>query len=256
MPLFSIITTSLNSEKTIEDTIKSVISQTCDDYEYFIIDSLSKDRTIDIVKKYSSRISKIISEKDNGIYDGMNRGLSSANGDFIIFLNSDDVFYNNKVLENIKNFINNYQDVDIFYGNIIYSSENNLNKILRVWMSKDLDKSDFRKSYCPPHPAFIAKLYLYKKYGLFDTSYKISSDYDLMFRFMYINNLKSKFINLTITKMRYGGISNSSLKNIFNQNMEIIDIHKKYKVKFNYLIFFLNKILSRMIQLINKPPVI
>ncbi|MEM5831420.1 MAG: glycosyltransferase family 2 protein, partial [Candidatus Aenigmatarchaeota archaeon] len=111
----SIITPSFNSEKTIEETIKSVLSQTYNDIEYLIIDGGSRDRTLEIVDKYKDKISKIVSEPDKGIYDGMNKGIKLATGEIVGILNSDDLYFDESVIENVMKAFKENQ-IDCLWG--------------------------------------------------------------------------------------------------------------------------------------------
>jgi len=133
----SIVTVCYNSEKTIEDTIKSVISQTYFPFvEYIIIDGLSHDRTIEIITKYSEHLNLVVSERDMGIYDAMNKGINAANGDVIGILNSDDLYFDQGVLEEVAKAFDQDQNLDFLYGDIVYVKQFDTSKIVRKWISK------------------------------------------------------------------------------------------------------------------------
>lgn len=215
----SIITITYNSEKTIADTIKSVLVQTYKNIEYIIIDGKSSDKTLKIINKYKKKKFKIISEKDYGIYDALNKGISLATGDIIGFLHSDDVFYDKQVLFNIAKTFENY-NIDSLYGDLLYVNAQNTNKIIRYWKSKDFNKSSFKAGWMPAHPTFYVKKEIYKKYGNFNINLKISADYELMLRFLYKNTISTKYLPLILVKMRMGGTSNVNLKNRLIANQE------------------------------------
>ena len=118
LPTVSIITASLNSEKHIEDTIRSVLSQTYRHIEYILVDGNSTDDTMSIVNNYRANINKIISEQDNGIYDAFNKGIIASKGDVILFLNSDDSLYDNKVIEKIAGIFHRNPEYKCVYGNV------------------------------------------------------------------------------------------------------------------------------------------
>jgi glycosyltransferase involved in cell wall biosynthesis len=215
----SIITIAYNSASTIEDTIKSVVNQDYPNVEYIIVDGASKDDTLKIVQKYKDKIAKVISEKDKGIYDAMNKGVKLATGDVIGMLNSDDLLADTSILSKIaKAFENN--NIDATYGDLTYVDRDNVEKITRKWLAKNYKKGDFLKGWMPPHPTFYLKNELYQKHGLYRTDLSTAADYELMLRMIHKNEIKVHYINEIIVKMRVGGESNVSLKNriIANKN--------------------------------------
>jgi glycosyltransferase involved in cell wall biosynthesis len=156
----SIVTVAYNSQQHIEDTIKSVLSQSYNKIEYIIIDGASKDNTINIVNKYKDKISCIISEPDKGIYDAMNKGIDNATGDIIGFLNSDDIFYDNEVVANIVNGFD--EKTDCIIANIAFVKSSDLNSITRKYSSNKFKPYWFRFGHMPPHPSFYARNTVYK----------------------------------------------------------------------------------------------
>jgi glycosyltransferase involved in cell wall biosynthesis len=243
----SIITASYNSEKTINDTINSVLSQTYKNIEYIIIDGNSSDKTKDIVSCYLDKI-KFISEPDHGIYDAINKGINLATGDIVGILNSDDFFPNNEIIDIIATtFINNYKQIDLLFGDIAFV--NNDNKITRSYSAKNFTNSLFKFGMMPPHPSVYIKREVYLQYGLYITSYKIAADFELLLRYLLINNLKYKYINLIVVYMRFGGVSNSSFKNRLLLNNEILKACKNNKIATNYL-FIYSKYFKRILEYI------
>ena len=218
-PKISIITVSYNSEKTIEDTIQSVVNQTYSDIEYIIVDGLSKDNTMQIVNKYQDKITKVLSEKDKGIFDAFNKGVKLATGDVIGILNSDDFYVDNNVIADVaQKFIDT--KTDSVYGDLVYVDPVNTNKIMRYWKSKPYRKRLFDFGWMPPHPTFFCKKKLYDNYGDFNTWMKISNDYEIVLRFLYRYNAAAEYIPRVLIKMRAGGNSNGSLKKRYIANRE------------------------------------
>lgn len=243
----SLITVVYNNEKKIRETIESVLSQKNIDLEYIIIDGASNDNTLNIINEYADRISLVISEKDEGIYDAMNKGVNKATGDIIGILNSDDIFYDEYVLNNLcRVFINNPK-VDIVYGNILYVDYNNTNKIIRNWISKDYTSNFFKNANVPPHPSTFVKKSVYEKVGNYNQKYHNASDYDFLFRILEIHKITSKYINSYFVKMRVGGASNNSIKNILRQNSAIINIWKDNGVSLPFY-FFPIKLIKKLKQ--------
>jgi glycosyltransferase involved in cell wall biosynthesis len=152
----SIITVVYNNKDTIKDAIESVLNQTYKNIEYIIIDGGSTDGTIDIIKSYRDKIDKFISEKDNGIYDAMNKGLKLASGDIVGILNSDDIYFNENVILNV---VAKFEEskTDSIYGDLYYVDENDLQKIQRYWKSSEFKEGSFAKGWHPPHPTFFVK---------------------------------------------------------------------------------------------------
>lgn len=227
----SIITSAYNAASTIEDTITSVLSQSYNNIEYIIIDGASTDNTAKIVTKYNNKITKFVSEKDDGIYFGLNKGLSLATGDIIGFLHADDTFADN---DTIKNVVDNFKKTnsDIVYGNLLYVYTKNTDKIIRNWQSSKVKKHKFQLGWMPPHPTIFTKKTVYDEHGIFDTEYKIAADYELILRLIYKNNLNISYLNNTITKMRVGGASNRSLAAIIKKTSEDYRIMRKHGFMF------------------------
>lgn len=211
----SLITATNNSEKTIEKGISSVNCQDYKNIEHIFIDNLSFDKTIEIIHSKSIRENVVISEKDNGIYDALNKGIQNANGEIIGFLHSDDFLADKDVVSKVMSVFQSNQEIDIIYCDLEYVSKNNSNKVIRKWKSGKYKKNKLKYGWMPPHTCFFMKKSHYEKYGLFDTSYKISADYESMLRYLWKSNLKAKYLPFVFAKMRLGGESNKSLKNIF-----------------------------------------
>ena len=239
---FSIITVSLNSLDTIEDCIKSVVNQSYKNIEYIIIDGGSTDGTLDIIRKYASKISFWITEKDNGIYDAMNKGIELTTGDVVGFLNSDDMFYDSRVVERIVNAFE--KDIDCIYGNLIYISRSNIKKITRRWISNEFKEGLFEKSWTPAHPTFYCRKKVYDRYGAYRLDFNIASDVELMYRFLQKYRLRSKFINYYIVKMRNAGVSNRGLKSIVIITKEMKRAIKENGGNFNLLKYLFFKLLK------------
>jgi glycosyltransferase len=215
----SIITAVFNSKPHIETCMRSVLSQTYRNIEYIIIDGGSTDGTIEIIKKYGNKVTKWISEPDNGIYDAMNKGIRKASGDVIGILNADDIYANDKVIEKVADmFIQN--EVDSCYGDLLYVDKNNTDKIIRYWKSQPYRDVLFKRGWMPPHPTFFVKKEVYEKYGYFNADFKIASDYELMLRFLEKHKISTFYIPEVLIKMRLGGMSNRSLKNLFIKSSE------------------------------------
>ncbi len=217
----SLITTSYNSITTIQETIDSVKSQSViDSIEYIVIDGYSTDGTKELLANESC-ITKFVSEKDCGIYDAMNKGFQLATGEVVGFINSDDLLLDNKVIEDIGNVFDRTQ-ADVVYANLYYVDREDTSKIVRKWESIPYYQHFFELGNVPPHPTFFIRTHFLNKIGLFNLKFKLAADYEFMFRALKIHKLRSYHLPRFTIKMRLGGATNVSLKNIKKQNLEIL----------------------------------
>ena len=245
----SIITSVYNNAATIEDAIKSVLSQTYTNIEYIVVDGASKDGTTEIIKKYENQISKFVSEKDKGIYDGLNKGVDLATGDVIAFLHSDDIYENENVVADIVKLFET-TNTDSIYGDLVYVDKNDTNKIFRYWKSGEYTFKKLQNGWMPPHPTFFVKREFYEKYGKFDLSYGIAADYDFMLRMLGKYKITTAYLPKVLYKMRVGGASNRSLKNIIQKSQEDIKALKNNGIGGLHTIILKN--LSKIPQFLKK----
>lgn len=223
----SIITATYNSSRSIQRAIDSVTMQDYVDIEHIIIDGGSTDNTLDIIKKNKNRISVLISEKDNGIYDALNKGIKIATGDIIGFLNSDDMFTNKYVVSRIVNCFN-VKKTDVVYGNIVYQSKDEDNKkTIRYWRSNVYNPGCLKFGWMPPHPTVYCKREVYETWGLYNDKFRISSDYEFILRIFKQPTISKAFLPTILVKMELGGVSNRSLKNII---LKMIEDYKAIKI--------------------------
>lgn len=218
----SIITVVLNSEKTIEDTIRSVFSQRYPNIEYIVIDGGSTDGTLQIINKYRKQINYFSSGKDSGIYDAMNKGIHTATGDVIGILNADDVYSDDYVIERVMREFANFPGHELVYGDLVYVKPENLSKVVRTWKSKEHHSRFFEHANVPPHPALFLNREVFMRAGLFDLQYDLAADYEFMLRVFKKHDFRSRYIPGVMVKMRLGGATNRSIKNIYKGNLEIL----------------------------------
>lgn len=215
----SVITVTYNSAETVEDTIISVINQDYKNLEYIIVDGLSKDNTLQILDKYKDKISKVISEKDHGIYDAISKGIRAATGDIVVALNSDDMYVGNDVISKVVEVFKSTH-ADAVYGDLNYVDRYDTSKVVRKWKSKSYKKGLFLTGWMPPHPTFFVRKQCYDKYGTFNLSLKSAADYELMLRLIHVHEIKVAYLPKLLVNMRTGGQSNMSIKNRFRANRE------------------------------------
>ncbi|MCL1073887.1 glycosyltransferase family 2 protein [Shewanella dokdonensis] len=215
----SIVTATWNSESTIMDTLDSLASQTYHLTEFIIVDGASKDKTLSLIQGRDGLINTVISEPDKGIYDALNKGIQKATGDVIGFLHSDDIFASPTTLEQIASVFAD-ESIDALYGDLDYVSKDNTSNIIRHWQSGDFVKSKIKNGWMPPHPTFYMRRKHYLKLGGFDLSYRIAADYESILRYLWQTDMNVAYIPSVLVKMRIGGESNRSLKNIIRKSKE------------------------------------
>jgi len=246
----SIITVVYNNKETIKDAIDSVLGQTYKNIEYIIVDGASTDGTIEVIQSYGDKVSKFISEKDTGIYDAMNKGISLASGDIIGILNSDDFYVDEYVLEKIvKEFES--KNVDSVYADLVYVNPQDLNKVVRYYDSSYFTPEKFAYGWMPAHPTFFVKKEVYEKFGVFKTDYKIAADYELLTRFLARNKITYSYIKKPIVKMRIGGASTNGIKSNYILNKEIIRACRENNIYTNW-IMVLSKLPQKVLGLLKK----
>ncbi len=246
--MISIITATFNSAKTLKDTIQSVLRQTNKDFEYLIIDGGSTDETIDIVKSYESEFSgrlKWVSEKDEGIYDAMNKGIKMASGDVVGILNSDDYFTSDDILQIVDNAFKSHE-IDAIYGDIHFIRDGNPQKCVRYYSSRMFRPFWLRFGFMPAHPSFYCKREVFEKAGLYSLDYKIGADYEMMVRLFKKYRIMSQYINKDFVTMRTGGASNNNVRSritLINEDVKACKENGVYTnslfvmLKFMYKIF-------------------
>lgn len=243
----SVITVCYNSSKTILDTIQSVNQQIYPDIEHVFVDGQSKDSTLEIINENSNRKPIVISEPDFGIYDAMNKGILLCKGDVIFIVNSDDVLHDKFMIKNVIEIFEQNPKFDIVFGSIKISESNNLFNTKRIWKATDFTKNSFKNGWHPPHPGFVVKKKCYDLYGLFNSSYKIASDFNLMYRFLEVNNVKATRVDRFITIQRGGGAS-MRFSGIIQGLKEIKQTFNENSIKLNLLTYMFKRYLSKIIQ--------
>lgn len=223
----TIITICYNSADFIEDCLISVLHQTYSDIEYIIVDGNSSDGTKEIIQRFGDKITKFVSEPDKGIYDALNKGILLANGDVIGFLHADDMFASEQTLQHISEVFRSSnpgteetKPVDVVYGDLVLVDKQNVNHVVRYWVSRPYKQGLLARGWMPPHPTVFMRREVYKKHGFFNTDLKCSADYDFILRVFSDESLVFRYLPEIITRMRMGGMSTKGLKQIFQKKIE------------------------------------
>lgn len=207
----SIITTCYNRFSTIKGAIESVLTQDYPEIEYIIVDGLSNDGTMDIVNQYQGKVAKIISERDHGMYEAINKGILMATGDIIGLVHSDDFLYDSHVVSDI---VRTFEETkaDFVYGDGVFVNAENINKPVRNWIGGLYHRWKVRCGWLPLHPTCYIRRDIMMREGLYDESFKIAADTDLLVRYLYKAHLKVVYLHRRIIRMRMGGLSTDSQK--------------------------------------------
>ena len=240
----SIITVCHNAENTISKTIDSVNSQTFQNIEHIIIDGLSTDLTYKIAKNKKKLPGIILSEKDKSSQSAMNKALNYVTGDVVFFLHADDFLSNKNIINEVMDLFKD--NIDIVYGNIEYYSHNKKKVTGRKFIPGEYTEGAYLKGWHAPHPAFFVKNNCYKKYGNFKEEINTSADFEIMFRFQELQNLKSIYLNKTITYMGVGGNS-GNIKNILIGNYYVVKSLLLHKQKIFIPIYLFKRLFPKII---------
>ncbi len=227
----SIITVTYNSAATVRNTIESVLKQEYNNYEYLVVDGGSKDNTVDIIKEYEPKFGgkmHWISEKDKGMYDGINKGIRMATGDVVGIINSDDFYHRTDIFCIINDEFQkvpegfNSSKIEAIYGDVRFVHPDNLDKTVRYYSSKHWKPWRFRFGFMPAHPTFFTYKENFEKYGYYQYDYHIAADYELLIRHLYTNKVPAKYIPVDFMKMRTGGRSTNGWQANVLLNKEIV----------------------------------
>lgn len=214
----SIVTATYNSAATVRDTLTCIAEQEYQNIEHIIVDGVSKDNTLEIVSGFS-HVQKVISEKDKGIYDAMNKGLLAATGEVIGILNSDDFYSHPQVLSKVAAAFAD-PAIQCVYSDLQYVHPVETNKVVRTWKAGKFKRKNFYYGWMPPHPTFFVRKEVYEQVGLFNINLRSAADYELMLRILLKYEVCVGYIPEVLVKMRAGGMSNASIKNRIKANRE------------------------------------
>ena len=207
----SIITTCYNREKTIAQAIESVLGQDYPDIEYIVVDGASTDDSFKVIRSYGSRITKVISERDGGMYEAINKGIKMATGEIVGLLHSDDFLFHPHIISEIVERFKR-TSADIVYGDGLFVDAHETEKVIRDWRSGNYRRWKVRLGWLPLHPTVYIKRSAIERYGLYNENYKIAADSDFLVRYLYKAHLKVEYLGKYVVRMRMGGLSTDSQK--------------------------------------------
>ena len=217
--MISVVTVVFNNVHTIGNTIDSVLGQSYSDKEHVVVDGGSTDGTLRLLSDRSSELDRFVSEPDNGIYDALNKGLTLASGDIVGFLHADDVYACDGVLAAVASVFED-SSVAAVYGDLEYVQKDNIYNVVRHWKSSNFSHRKLVNGWMPPHPTLYVRKEWYNRIGGFNTEYRIAADYLSVLQLFSHPEFKAVYIPNVFVKMRVGGASNRSLRNIIQKTSE------------------------------------
>ena len=205
----SVITAVYNRRDTLSDAVRSLQAQTHVNFEHVVMDAQSTDGSLDLLHEIADARMKLVSERDDGIYDALNKGMARATGDVIGLMHSDDFFASDTVLEKVARVFEEH-DVDAVYGDLDYVSATDTDRVIRHWVSGTFTRSKLKRGWMPPHPALYIRKEVVDRWGGYDTNYQIAADYDAILRWFGRGRINARYVPQVFVKMRVGGESNRS----------------------------------------------
>ncbi len=248
------IVTVVHNDPRVGAALDSILAQRLepgDELELVVIDGGSNPDTLAVLEGYRSRLAVFLSERDGGIYDGMNKGIERATGDIIGTLNSDDLYQDECVLATVLEAFRG-SDAQAVYGDLVYVRGDDPFKVVRYWKSEAYRDGLFERGWMPPHPTFFVRRQVYEQHGRFDLEFRLASDFELTMRFLAKARVRFQYVPKVLVRMRLGGTTNNSLRNILKGNLESYRACKKNGLDVSRL-FIARKILSRVPQFFRKP---
>lgn len=225
----SVVTACYNGATTIGTTIQSVNAQSYANIEHVFIDGGSTDDTLNVISASARKHHSVLSESDNGIYDALNKGIQRATGDVVGFLHADDFYTDDSVVERIADCFSR-PEVQAVYGDLQYVSQSDTEKVIRTWDTKTFSPGRLKRGWMPPHPTLYVRKEWYERIGGFNTQYRIAADYFSILKLFSHPDFEAVYLPQVLVKMRVGGVSNRSLKNIIQKTREDYSVLKRTNV--------------------------
>ncbi len=243
----SVITVCRNAEGTIADALRSVMDQTHPDIEHLVLDGNSTDGTMAVVQAHSRRVAHAFSEPDGGIYEAMNKGLAMASGEFTCFLNADDMYAGPGAIAALAGGLRS-SGADTVHSDLRYVERGDPRRSVRRWTGRPFQPGLFALGWAPAHPTFLARTSLLRDLGGFDVRFRLAADFDLMCRALEVRRARSAYVPAETVRMRVGGVTSGSFRNIIRQNREIIHSLRTHGFHPSITRFVAGKLASRLRQ--------
>ena len=244
------IVTPVFNDRRVARALDSILAQEHGhELELVVVDAGSTDGTTAVLERYRDSITTLISERDDGIYDGMNKGIRHSTGDVVGILNADDRYADEFVLRHVTDALAD-ESADACYGNLVYVNDDD--EVARYWKSGNPSSAKWYRGWMPPHPTFFVRRRVYERYGVFDLGFPIAADYELMLRLFLKARISVRYIDRVLVRMALGGESNGSVSNIIRANAEVARAWRRNDLRGGFLVPFL-KPASKIFQFTNRP---
>jgi glycosyltransferase len=253
MKKMTLLTASWNSAATIGDTLHSVAKQTYPEIEHIIIDGASADDTLAVVAREGRHIALLVSEKDKGIYDAYNKGISLASHDIIGFINSDDFYAHEGVIAEVMAAFESDPELEAVHADLVYVDQSDTNKVVRHWKSRECSAKVLSRGFIPAHPTVFLRRSVYDKVGLFNLDYRLAADYEFLLRVFHVHKIRARYLPSIWVRMRVGGATGGSFSSIKLQNDEIRRAQQLHGVHYPTSKFYIWKIMDRALQRLRGP---
>lgn len=248
----TVVTVCLNARETIAAAVESVHRQTHAEVEHIVVDGASTDGTLEALEPHREGIARLISEPDRGLYFAMNKGIAVATGDYLGFLNSDDIYHDERALERVAVALASVP-CDAAHGDLVYVRAADPDRIVRYWRSGPYRPGMFEAGWHPAHPTLFVRTSILKDLGGFDTAYRFHADFHLMVRLFIEQRISSIHVPGILVRMRVGGHTNRSLVNVARGNLESYRIARAYGVARSPW-WVVRKLAFRVGQFFRRPP--
>lgn len=230
----SVITVCYNASRTIAETLRSVRQQTHGNIEHIVIDGGSKDNTLEIIAVEGQHVARTVSERDDGIYDAMNKGVLLATGDVVAFLNADDYYKDPGVLAKVA-FVMESEQLDALYGDVEFFRLDRQDSTVRRYNSGRFSRARLGWGWMPAHPALFVTRRLFEQYGAFRKDYKIAGDFEFIARVFRHPELRHRHLPQSLVRMQLGGISTSGWRATVLLNLEMMRACRLNGISSNWL---------------------
>jgi glycosyltransferase involved in cell wall biosynthesis len=247
----SVITVCYNSAATLADALNSVAGQTWSNVEHIVIDGASTDGTLAVIERYRAGLAKVVSERDAGIYDAMNKGLRLATGDVIGFLNADDVYAGDWVLSHVAKAFLDESTLEAVFGDVEFFRPANPDQPVRRYRSGQFSPRQIAWGWMPAHPTLFLRRQLFERYGLFRSEYRIAGDFELVARMFGRGAVAYRYLPEVLVRMRIGGVSTGGLRNTLRLNREVLRACRENGLASNWL-KILSKYPAKLLEYVRK----
>lgn len=241
----SVVTAVRNGGALLAKSVQSLRDQSHDDIEHVVQDGGSSDGTVDYLRDHGHAQMALVSQPDTGIYDAINMGISRAQGDIVGLLHADDYLAGPDVLARVAQAFED-PNIDGVYGDLEYVARDDSDRVIRYWQAGEYAQARLKRGWMPPHPTLYLRYRVFQQAGLYDTSYRISGDYDCMLRWLTQGKIRLGYIPQVMVRMRIGGVSNRSFAQMLRKSREDYRAIRRHNV--GGVVTLMGKNLSKLPQ--------